>query len=214
VKTRRGAFGQTLSFVEGLEYVRRLNDAFDGDWSFEVLDHKIVDGQVIVLARLVAGGVSKMSFGGSTITLGRETGQPVSLADDLKAAATDALKKAASLLGVGLYLYGENTDNQAPADPNNGGHVDRAYNGGNGGARVAPKSGNGGNGRGSNNNGNRLTQKQLSAIWKLGRKLQMNAEEIRERSRQIFGVVPEFLSKADASSLISEFADELGGNPV
>lgn len=30
----------------------------------------------------------------------------VSLADDLKAAASDALKKAASLLGVGLELYG------------------------------------------------------------------------------------------------------------
>ena len=34
-----------------------------------------------------------------------KTGKPVSIGDDLKAAATDALKKGASLLGVGLHLY-------------------------------------------------------------------------------------------------------------
>jgi hypothetical protein len=39
------------------------------------------------------------------ITKAKETGEIISLADDLKAAATDALKKAATLLGVGLHLY-------------------------------------------------------------------------------------------------------------
>jgi hypothetical protein len=43
--------------------------------------------------------------GGSSITRNRETGEVVSLADDLKAAATDALKKACSLLGIGLHLH-------------------------------------------------------------------------------------------------------------
>ena len=47
----------------------------------------------------------KSQFGSSRITRAKETGDIISLADDLKAAATDALKKAATLLGVGLHLY-------------------------------------------------------------------------------------------------------------
>jgi len=212
VKTRRGAFGQQLSYVEGAEYVRRLNEALAGEWSFEVLEHAIHEAEVVVLGKLTAGGVTKTAFGGSSITVHSETGERLSLADDLKAAATDALKKAASMLGIGLYLYSD-----AAAEPT------RAKPGTNGGNR------NNGNGRthqqsvqtsasspspGSNGNGQRLTQKQLSALWSMGRKLNMTADDIRERSVQLFKQQPEYLSRADASTLISEFSDELGGAPV
>jgi hypothetical protein len=60
---------------------------------------------VIVIGQLNAGGIVKSQFGSSRITRAKETGDIISLADDLKAAATDALKKAATLLGVGLHLY-------------------------------------------------------------------------------------------------------------
>src|SRR5438552_19042939 len=48
-----------------------------------------------------------MQFGVSQLTREKGTGALVSLGDDLKAAATDALKKCATFLGVGLHLYAD-----------------------------------------------------------------------------------------------------------
>ena len=55
VKTRRGRNGQSLSYVEIANYIRRLNEALEGDWSFEVVEHKVLDDEVLVLGRLTAG---------------------------------------------------------------------------------------------------------------------------------------------------------------
>jgi hypothetical protein len=90
IRTRRGGFGEKpLAYVAGHEYVRRLNEALDAEWSFEVVEYRILDAEVVVLGRLIAGAVQKAAFGGSAITRNRETGEVVSLADDLKSAATD-----------------------------------------------------------------------------------------------------------------------------
>jgi hypothetical protein len=204
IKSRRGAFGQTISYVEGAEYVRRLNDAFEGEWCFEVVEHHVYDAEVVVIGRLSAGGITKMAFGGSSITTNSQTGEIVSLADDLKSAATDALKKAASMLGVGLHLYSDPPRDAAPA------------------RRVAPRPqpprpvpsngqprGNGGNG---GNGHDRLTQRQLAAIWSIGRNLEVSADELRRRSLEMFGVVPEHLGKADASAFITDLQAIDGGN--
>ena len=107
IRTRKGALGQTFSYVEG----RRVSSGGStrhstAEWSFEIVEHHIRDTEVVVLGKLTAGSITKMAFGGSSITVTRE-GEVISIADDLKSAATDALKKAASLLGVGLHLYSE-----------------------------------------------------------------------------------------------------------
>ena len=60
--------------------------------------------QVMVLGKLTAEGVSKSQFGCSSITTNSKTGEIVSLGDDWKASASDALKKSASLFGIGLHL--------------------------------------------------------------------------------------------------------------
>jgi hypothetical protein len=49
--------------------------------------------------------VVKCQFGSSKITRTEDTNEIISLADDLKAAGTDSLKKCATMLGVRLYLY-------------------------------------------------------------------------------------------------------------
>jgi hypothetical protein len=95
--------------------IERLNEACDL-WSFEVEKHEVQDGEAIVLGKLTADGVVKMAFGGSSVTVDRE-GSIVSIADDLKAAASDALKKAASMLGVGLELYGGGRRDETPDRP-------------------------------------------------------------------------------------------------
>ena len=104
IKQRPGSHGKSLSYVETHSVISRLNEGCDG-WSFEVVRHELHEAEVVVLGKLTADGVVKMAFGGSSITT-NQSGEATSLADDLKAASSDALKKAASLLGVGLELYG------------------------------------------------------------------------------------------------------------
>lgn len=107
IKRRRGRDGP-VEYVEGHLIIARLNEAFEGKWSFEIVRHDILEdrGEVLVLGKLSAEGVVKMQFGVSQITRDRETKAIVSLGDDVKAAGTDALKKCATFLGVGLHLYG------------------------------------------------------------------------------------------------------------
>lgn len=182
VKVRKARNGKQLSYVEGAEYIKRLNEAFDGNWSFEIVEHQIESGEVIVLGRLTADGVTKSAFGGSSVTVARETGAVISIADDLKAAATDALKKACSLLGIGLHMYSTET---APSQPEQQP------------AKPVPKD--------------RLTQKQLAAIWSIARNLGMSSDDARRRSIKAFNCIPEHLTKAEASSLIQELSEEQRG---
>jgi len=103
VKQREGQNGKMLSYIETHAVIERLNEGCDA-WSFEVVQHHVYKVEVVVVGKLTADGVIKMAFGGAAITF-NNGGKVVSLADDLKAAASDALKKCASLLGVGLELY-------------------------------------------------------------------------------------------------------------
>ena len=98
--------------MEAHAVIQRLNDAFDGQWSFEVLTQENNGNQVMVLGKLTADGVSKTQFGCSSITTNSKTGEVISLADDWKAAASDSLKKTASLFGIGLHLYGAGKEEQ------------------------------------------------------------------------------------------------------
>ncbi len=92
---------------------RRLNDVFGSSWSFEIIRNDFLPPQdptqIVVLARIIVkgefGDIVKEAFGQANIS--RQDGIILNIGFDMKAAASDALKKAATLLGVGLYLYGE-----------------------------------------------------------------------------------------------------------
>lgn len=177
--SRPGHFGQELSYVEAVHYIRRLNQAYDGEWSFEIVSHRIEENEVIVIGKLIAGGVIKMAFGSSDITRRKDTGEIVCIGDDLKAASTDALKKAASLLGLGLDLYQNGRpekSNPKKLEPENS---------------PAKKNG-------------RLTSRQLSAILAIGKDQELNREALSEMSRERFGKNLEFIDKTEASDLIQE----------
>lgn len=191
IKQRVGTFGNTLDYVEGHAVIQRLNDALEGNWSFEILRHDILEDndEVIVLGKLTAEEVVKSQFGASRITRAKETGQIVSLADDLKAAATDSLKKCATMLGVGLHLY--NGDKSLRERKNSSGSdnpPDKTNN------RF--QGGDGGNGDA------RITNKQLNYIVNLGRNLKMNSKDLDEESVKTFGLKMSFLSVKDASAFI------------
>jgi hypothetical protein len=163
IRRRQGRNG-LLDYVEGHSVIQRLNDALDGGWSFEITHHEVREEEVIVLGKLTAETTTKMAFGTSQVTRERESRELVSLGDDLKAASTDALKKCATFLGVGLHLY-----------------ADKPLNG------AAPRASHTGNGRPSGvgrpvaaatpagpgpTNGHRpegATERQLETILKIGR---------------------------------------------
>lgn len=111
--------GKDLAYVSHAWVTRVLNEAFGFRWSWDVTDTMIMPDlldphEVIVRGRLTVttpdgGTVVKEQFG-STDVKRYKNGGVISLGDDLKAASSDALKKAASLLGVALDLYGASDD--------------------------------------------------------------------------------------------------------
>ncbi|MCZ7586943.1 MAG: RAD52 family DNA repair protein [Deltaproteobacteria bacterium] len=187
VKTRPGHFGQNLHYVEAPAYIRRLNEAFEGSWSFEICAHEVMEKEVLVVGKLTIGNgaIVKMAFGSSAVTRHSETGDILSLGDDLKAAATDALKKASSLWGIGLHLYEGNGNKPEPQEE-----------------PKAEKPANGTNGNG--NGPQRLTAKQLAAIYAIANARNISKDDIQRLTVRKFERVPDFLTKAQASEVIQE----------
>lgn len=127
IKTRPGPGGMPLRYVEVGYVINILNQAFGWDWDFRILDQQVGKRQVWVRGELsVRVGertirnsegefrsttIIKGQYGGAEIKANRQTGEPISIADDLKAAASDCLKKCASLIGVAGDLYWRDLDN-------------------------------------------------------------------------------------------------------
>ncbi len=106
IQQRKGRFGKMLDYVGSHYVIERLNQAMEGYWSFRIVEHLILEDEVIVLGELSSHGITHQQFGSSSITRGKQDNQPVSIGDDLKGAASDCLKKCATQFGVGLHLYG------------------------------------------------------------------------------------------------------------
>ena len=103
--------GIEVTFISGEQVVSRLNEVLGvGGWSFRVVRHEIhaEADEVWALGEMVADidgrQVTRQQFGSQKIKRSRSTGAALDLGFDLKGAATDAMKKCASWLGVGLYL--------------------------------------------------------------------------------------------------------------
>ncbi|OGP66113.1 MAG: hypothetical protein A2169_05520 [Deltaproteobacteria bacterium RBG_13_47_9] len=200
IKQRQGNFGHILDYVEGHVVTSRLNEAFDGNWSFEVVKYRILKDtdEVLVLGKLTAEGVTKMAFGSKEIERTKDTKAIFSLGDDLKAASTDALKKAASLLGVGLYLYSDQrpngkTEEGRPETPNKGASTGNEKN--QPGPKDEPATGDG--------NGGRLTNKQLAMIFGVGKSKGLQTKDIKDKALATFKKNLNFLTKEEASTFIN-----------
>jgi len=185
VKTRPG-HGKSLSYVETHAVIARLNEAADFDWSFEVVKYEVMAAEVLVLGKLTIDGITKMAFGGSSVTQDN-SGKEVSLADDLKAATSDALKKASSLYGVGLeQLWG-------------------------GGATAASGPAPRPEERPSPRTDDRLTPRQLTALQSACRRKGWSGDRLTALTDERFGkATPQMLTRSEASSLISELTGSNG----
>lgn len=188
IKQRKGNFGEMIDYVEAHAVIKRLNDAFEGQWSFEVLTQENNGSQVMVLGKLTAEGISKSQFGCSSITTNSKSGEVVSLGDDWKAAASDALKKSASLFGIGLHLYG--ADKSQPSEHKGKGMSEKSQ----------PKG------------GTTITKEQLAQIKKLRTDLGWTPEKVQEQSKTMFGTDKvENLNPTMATALIAYLQNQGNG---
>lgn len=183
IKERKGNWGNMLRYVETAPVITRLNEAFDGNWSFHILWPRNLSFYLLhadklqvvgVLGELEVEGVKKQQFGVSMVTRNSETGEVVNIMDDLKAAGSDALKKCSTAFGVALYLY--DSDNHNPKSD------------------TKPKA---------------MTEKQLKEIGRLTGELGLTYEDVEERVSEIFNKSLDDLTRDEASDIIKKMRASL-----
>ena len=108
IEQRKGG-GGTFSYVATETVIRRLNAATPC-WDFRVTGHEWAGDVLIAFGELTIPGL------GTRAGTGVQRCADLSKSEDLvKGAASDALKKCATLFGVALDLYGPDLEAGAPA---------------------------------------------------------------------------------------------------
>jgi hypothetical protein len=179
VKQRKNEAGKTFDYVEAHSVISRLNEAFQGAWSFRVVQHQMVEHEVIVLGELSGDGLVKQQFGSAVFR--PEGPDAMTVGDTFKAAASDALKKCATEFGVALELYGGLS--VAYPEPSSAAGDGRVAD------MPAPVS-------------DPATEKQRAFLEKIAQRDDISAEDRLRVRTALAGS----LSKAEASELISNFS--------
>ena len=86
--------------------LHRLNASCGLAWSFSIRQWQVAGAEIVVLGELTVFGVARQQFGHALMRM--HDGQPACFGYDLKAAASDAIRKCASLFGVGAQVYARN----------------------------------------------------------------------------------------------------------
>jgi len=184
VKQRQGSFGKMLDYIEGHEVIKRLQEAFNGDFNFSIIDWKVMEDEVVVLGDLTAGGLSKSAFGNKKIARNTKDDSIISIGDDVKAAATDSLKVCAKLFGVGLHLY---SDKETPGSGKEKKEDEPKSNGG--------------------PNVTSATNAQLRAVVNLTRRHGIGSKDMASMLKEVAGVDKiELLDKSTASLVIKHLS--------
>ncbi|RTK94667.1 MAG: hypothetical protein EKK64_07945 [Neisseriaceae bacterium] len=132
VKKRPAKGGGQWEYVSGGYVKKCLNIMFGWDWDFEILEQIIQDGEAIVKGKLTCRTngktIVKMQFGNKDIIYKKQTeeqlkhGYPrvaLSIGNDLKAAATDCLKKCAAEIGIAADIYNKEDFKEVQVDTEN-----------------------------------------------------------------------------------------------
>jgi recombination DNA repair RAD52 pathway protein len=109
VHQRPAKGGGNWDYVTGGYVKKCLNLMFGWDWSFEIIDQQIIHKEVVVKGKLTCNSngktIIKMQFGNKDIIYKKGTEEPLSIGNDMKAAATDCLKKCAAEIGIAADIY-------------------------------------------------------------------------------------------------------------
>lgn len=137
VRYRQGRGGRKFPYTDAAYVIRTLNLAFNWNWDFVVDNEDVfylnerpfeVKCRGRLTVRMGGNEITKTQFGCQPIEFLQDKGPngpnqtPVSIGDAFKGAASDALKKCASLLGVALDLYDSDSDINTGKQPHPSGH--------------------------------------------------------------------------------------------
>jgi hypothetical protein len=147
----------------------------------------------LVEVKLTAAGLIKTGIGGTAITRGEDNKTVLALADDIKMAEADALKRACRLLGIGGEMYASEQDDgsgviSSPPPANGNHHQDGPHS--QPPSPLPPRE--------------RLTNAQLNAIKTIARKQNLDPTNLRRQIKQTYGVEVEYLTKRQASEIITD----------
>ena len=108
IRKRPAKGGGEWEYVS-IGYVQKvLNLMFGFDWDFEIINQQVIGNEAIVQGRLTVRTngrtITKSQFGNKDI-MTKKDGSYLSIGNDLKAAASDCLKKCAAMLGIAADIY-------------------------------------------------------------------------------------------------------------
>jgi len=121
--------GANVRYIPGWWFIKQANALFQHRWSFEILEFHVGDHQVYckgqitipipgyeetviqpdgtkVTRRVEGTTITKTQFGGSDIKRKTQDKTIIDIGDDLKSAATDAMKKCFTQFGMAADIYG------------------------------------------------------------------------------------------------------------
>lgn len=125
VKKRPAKGGGEWEYVTGGYVKKCLNLMFGWRWSFEIIDEKIMieAKEVVVKGRLtchtIKGEIVKMQYGNKDIMFRKNSKIPLSIGNDMKAAATDCLKKCAAEIGIAADIYNKEDFREVKVEQDN-----------------------------------------------------------------------------------------------
>lgn len=109
LRKRAAKGGGEWEYVSGGWVKKQLNLIYGFNWDFEITNQMILHGEAIVQGKLTcrSNGITiiKTQFGNKDVICRKGTDTPLSIGNDLKAAATDCLKKCAAEIGIAADVY-------------------------------------------------------------------------------------------------------------
>ena len=118
---RPGKGGETWKYVKAADVILALNTTFGGFWNFEVVTDEataldiavktksvVVKGKLTITNPTTGVSVTREQYGRKDVAFRKGTNEPMDFGNDMKAAASDALKKCASQFGLFNDIYRDN----------------------------------------------------------------------------------------------------------
>lgn len=212
IMKRPGRGGQILDYVDGATVRQRLNDAIGNlSWSSEIISETVVDDEILVKARLTihnnGQAIRKEAYGGAKIYRDRD-GKVIDYGDSFESARTEALKRCAKDMGVGLHLY---TGDDQRCSFHSFGHAqdkakseDTTYRDGKEGIpREIPQDIE----IPTDGAFKRLSNSQLAKLLTLARTKKLEKDDLNAISLELFNVEYPYLTAKDAEALIGHLKE-------
>lgn len=113
--------GGTWKYVKSADVILALNTTFGGFWNFSIITDEatalemavktksvVVRGRLTITNPSTGVSVTREQYGRKDVAFKKGTNEPMDFGNDMKAAASDALKKCASQFGLFNDIYRDN----------------------------------------------------------------------------------------------------------